>query len=290
MASLKRKQPSGHGAIMGYAPGTYSPPGGIFGLCPTEPLRRNGQERRKNKLSWVEHTFTPFFDGYLWRKYGEKTIKDSPFPRRYYRCSYREEKKCLASKQVQQENMDDPPMYMVTYEHQHTCNSEPVPAPDVTVGVAEAEPLVACKGLVLRFGSAAAADAPDHRDSQMQQYQQHVPPPPFSSTMSLQNLNSHQPVFPCNPPVKKSSSWFPTEEAALSSQFHTEEVSLMAPPSTNDEGAGLFSTWNSFVYGLEDQLHFGDYVNFSGCMFSSENDECSLSHLGTGIEGEESYF
>jgi hypothetical protein len=36
---------------------------------------------RKDRPSWVKHTFTPHFDGHLWRKYGQKNIKDSAFPR-----------------------------------------------------------------------------------------------------------------------------------------------------------------------------------------------------------------
>ncbi|XP_047323744.1 probable WRKY transcription factor 17 [Impatiens glandulifera] len=58
-------------------------------------------------------------DEYSWRKYGQKPIKGSPFPRGYYRCSsYRG---CPAKKHVERAR-DDPTMLIVTYEaeHRHT--------------------------------------------------------------------------------------------------------------------------------------------------------------------------
>ncbi|KAL6845882.1 hypothetical protein ACP4OV_024457 [Aristida adscensionis] len=84
MASLclKRKQPSDEGAVNEFASGSYyGPAGGVSGLYPPEPLQRYRRKRRKDKLSKVEHTFTPYLDGHSWRKYGEKSIKDSPFNR-----------------------------------------------------------------------------------------------------------------------------------------------------------------------------------------------------------------
>ncbi|XP_019192568.1 PREDICTED: WRKY transcription factor 22-like [Ipomoea nil] len=57
-------------------------------------------------------------DMWSWRKYGQKPIKGSPYPRGYYRCST--SKGCLARKQVER-NRSDPNMFIVTYtaEHNH---------------------------------------------------------------------------------------------------------------------------------------------------------------------------
>lgn len=55
-------------------------------------------------------------DEYSWRKYGQKPIKGSPFPRGYYKCST--EKQCPARKHVERAQ-DDPAMLIVTYEGEH---------------------------------------------------------------------------------------------------------------------------------------------------------------------------
>jgi len=36
---------------------------------------------RRDRPSWVKITYTPYFDGHLWRKYGQKKIKDAEYPR-----------------------------------------------------------------------------------------------------------------------------------------------------------------------------------------------------------------
>lgn len=45
--------------------------------------------------------------------------------RSYYRCSYREDKGCQATKQVQQQCGSDPPLFLVTQKGEHTCNTAP---------------------------------------------------------------------------------------------------------------------------------------------------------------------
>ncbi|XP_058754291.1 WRKY transcription factor 22-like [Vicia villosa] len=60
-------------------------------------------------------------DIWAWRKYGQKPIKGSPYPRGYYRCS--SSKGCLARKQVER-NKSDPTMFIVTYTGEH---SHPAP-------------------------------------------------------------------------------------------------------------------------------------------------------------------
>ncbi|KAJ8479711.1 hypothetical protein OPV22_023438 [Ensete ventricosum] len=57
-------------------------------------------------------------DVWAWRKYGQKPIKGSPYPRGYYRCS--SSKGCLARKQVERSRADSA-VFIITYtaEHNH---------------------------------------------------------------------------------------------------------------------------------------------------------------------------
>ncbi|GMJ03116.1 WRKY DNA-binding protein 49, ARABIDOPSIS THALIANA WRKY DNA-BINDING PROTEIN 49 [Hibiscus trionum] len=54
-------------------------------------------------------------DGYKWRKYGQKSIKNSPYPRSYYKCT---NPRCSAKKQVEK-SRDDPDTLIITYEGLH---------------------------------------------------------------------------------------------------------------------------------------------------------------------------
>ncbi|MBA0614457.1 hypothetical protein Godav_014754 [Gossypium davidsonii] len=54
-------------------------------------------------------------DGYRWRKYGQKAVKNSPYPRSYYRCTTQ---KCGVKKRVER-SFQDPSVVITTYEGRH---------------------------------------------------------------------------------------------------------------------------------------------------------------------------
>ncbi|WOL14515.1 DNA-binding WRKY domain-containing protein [Canna indica] len=83
--------------------------------------RKKGENRQREPRfafmtkSEVDH----LEDGYRWRKYGQKAVKNSPYPRSYYRCTAQ---KCNVKKRVERSHQD-PSIVITTYEGQHTHHS-----------------------------------------------------------------------------------------------------------------------------------------------------------------------
>nr|QCV57331.1 WRKY transcription factor [Fagopyrum tataricum] len=79
--------------------------------------KKKGEKKKKEARvafmtkSEVDH----LEDGYRWRKYGQKAVKNSPYPRSYYRCTTQ---KCTVKKRVER-SFEDPSIVITTYEGQH---------------------------------------------------------------------------------------------------------------------------------------------------------------------------
>ncbi|KAG5048504.1 hypothetical protein GLYMA_04G076200v4 [Glycine max] len=71
-------------------------------------------------------------DEYSWRKYGQKPIKGSPYPRGYYKCST--VRGCPARKHVERAS-DDPTMLIVTYEGEHRHSIQTAMQENISGGV-----------------------------------------------------------------------------------------------------------------------------------------------------------
>lgn len=90
-------------------------------------IHRRGCKRRRTSEAFTTFSSTPFEDGYVWRKYGQKEIFGAQQPRCYFRCTHKTSQGCLATKHVQRSETD-PSVYLITYNGQHTCRDVLKPA------------------------------------------------------------------------------------------------------------------------------------------------------------------
>ncbi|XP_008781804.1 WRKY transcription factor WRKY51-like [Phoenix dactylifera] len=117
--SSSKKKCHGH-AHSEVAAGKYAASGG---RCHCSKRRKSRVKRtiRVPAISSRMADIPP--DEYSWRKYGQKPIKGSPYPRGYYKCS--SVRGCPARKHVERAP-DDPSMLIVTYEGEHRHTQNPV--------------------------------------------------------------------------------------------------------------------------------------------------------------------
>ncbi|KAI3841523.1 hypothetical protein MKW92_034785 [Papaver armeniacum] len=91
-------------------------------------LMTNYSKKRKILPEWTEKVRVceltgfegPPDDGYSWRKYGQKDILNTNYPRAYYRCTHRHVQGCFAKKLVQRTDQDSS-LFWITYRGKHTC-------------------------------------------------------------------------------------------------------------------------------------------------------------------------
>ncbi|OIV95354.1 hypothetical protein TanjilG_07510 [Lupinus angustifolius] len=86
--------------------------------------KTNEKRKREPRFAFMTKSEVDHLeDGYRWRKYGQKAVKNSPFPRSYYRCT---NTSCNVKKRVER-SFTDPSIVVTTYEGKHT-HSSPVMA------------------------------------------------------------------------------------------------------------------------------------------------------------------
>ncbi|KAL3508963.1 hypothetical protein ACH5RR_028364 [Cinchona calisaya] len=86
----------------------------------SNPRKKGEKKPRQQRFAFVTKSEVDHLeDGYRWRKYGQKAVKNSPFPRSYYRCT---SQKCTVKKRVER-SYQDPSVVITTYEGQHNHHS-----------------------------------------------------------------------------------------------------------------------------------------------------------------------
>ncbi|KAK4787670.1 hypothetical protein SAY86_011503 [Trapa natans] len=96
--------------------------GGETSSKQNKPKKRGEKIQREPRFAFMTKSEVDHLeDGYRWRKYGQKAVKNSPYPRSYYRCTTH---KCTVKKRVER-SFQDPSIVITTYEGQH---NHPIPA------------------------------------------------------------------------------------------------------------------------------------------------------------------
>ncbi|XP_057516491.1 probable WRKY transcription factor 51 isoform X2 [Amaranthus tricolor] len=81
---------------------------------------RNIKEKKGSIAFRMKSEMDVVDDGYKWRKYGKKMVKNSPNPRNYYRCAV---DGCPVKKRVERDR-DDMNYVITTYEANHNHQSQ----------------------------------------------------------------------------------------------------------------------------------------------------------------------
>ncbi|KAL9241471.1 hypothetical protein vseg_015581 [Gypsophila vaccaria] len=88
---------------------------GVSGLMKMKKMKTRRKVREPRFCFKTMSDVDVLDDGYKWRKYGQKVVKNTLHPRSYYRCT---QDKCRVKKRVER-LAEDPRMVITTYEGRH---------------------------------------------------------------------------------------------------------------------------------------------------------------------------
>ncbi|XP_054806843.1 probable WRKY transcription factor 48 [Prosopis cineraria] len=174
-----------------------------------KPKKKNQKKQREPRFAFMTKSeVDQLDDGYRWRKYGQKAVKNSPYPRSYYRCTT---PGCGVKKRVERSS-DDPSIVVTTYEGQHTHPSPVMSRASLGFGPTRAS------GGVLGSPTQFVVPRAQHQHQHHHQEQEHV-----QAQEDALLYNSSPPLLPL------SSISDPTTS---SSSFHHHRLLGFGPSST----------------------------------------------------------
>uniref|UniRef100_A0ACD5YHW2 Uncharacterized protein n=1 Tax=Avena sativa TaxID=4498 RepID=A0ACD5YHW2_AVESA len=132
------------------------------GGCSTATKAARSRRRKEGTPTTTIVTTVPDFDGYQWKKYGQKQIEAAKYPRSYYRCTNSMDQACPAKRTVQRNEDGDgdggQPKYTVVYISEHSCKTaEAVAAPVILETTARTKSLAAPDDAAVFASSSSAA-------------------------------------------------------------------------------------------------------------------------------------
>ncbi|KAL1539142.1 transcription factor [Salvia divinorum] len=161
-----------------------------------KPKKKNQKRPREPRFAFMTKSeIDNLDDGYRWRKYGQKAVKNSPFPRSYYRCT---STACGVKKRVER-SCEDPTIVVTTYEgtHLHPC---PLTPRGSFGGMPER--------LMLEGGGGSSSFPPMfHHHHHL--YQQQLPPQPMQHQPYFHNLLTSPLSFNPNPNPNPNPTLYP---------------------------------------------------------------------------------
>ncbi|XP_022955992.1 probable WRKY transcription factor 48 [Cucurbita moschata] len=153
-----------------------------------KPKKKNQKKQREPRFAFMTKSDIDHLDdGYRWRKYGQKAVKNSPYPRSYYRCTT---VGCGVKKRVERLSNDHSTV-VTTYEGQHTHQSPIMPRGSIRVIPGSNLDITTTTGLLFQ---------PNTPQPFM-----YSPPPPFLTINSLSTNPRPPSSFPPPPPPPPSS-------------------------------------------------------------------------------------